>query len=146
MFRLALPSLLGLIAFCVWIYAVLDVIQTDEILMRNLPKMPWVFIVIFLGPVGSVAWLAVGRPIGAGFHAGTTRASPNRSWQQERGFEPRRPRGVEDRDDWRASTSASSPSGESAAARERRLQEWEAELERRESEIDGDVDGDDTAD
>ena len=138
MFRLFLPGFLGLIMFAVWIYAVLDVIQTDEILMRNLPKMAWVFIVIFIPTVGAVAWFAVGRPIGAGLHAGTTRASPNRSWQQERGFEPRRPRGIEDRDDWSASTSPAAPSGESAAAKERRLQEWEAELERREADLDGD--------
>jgi len=133
--RLFVPSLFGLIVFCVWIYAVLDVIQTDEILVRNLPKMTWVLIVIFLGPVGSVAWLAVGRPIGAGFHAGTARSGPNRSWQQERGFEPRRPRGAEDRDDWRASTHPSAPDAESDAAKERRLMEWEAELERREKDL-----------
>lgn len=130
--------------FAVWIFAVLDVIQTDEMLMRNLPKMAWVFIVIFIPTVGAVAWFAVGRPIGAGLHAGTTRSGPNRSWQQERGFEPRRPRGIEDRDDWQASTSASSPSAESAAAKERRLQEWEAELRRREAELGDDGDADAT--
>ena len=137
-FRLFLPGLLGMIMFAVWIFAVLDVIQTDEMLMRNLPKMAWVFIVIFIPTVGAVAWFAVGRPIGAGLHAGTTRSGPNRSWQQERGFEARRPRGVEDRDDWRASTHPSAPDAESAAARERRLQEWEAELERREKDLGGD--------
>lgn len=141
MFRLFLPGLLGLIMFAVWIYAVLDVIQTDEILMRNLPKMAWVFIVIFIPTVGAVAWFAVGRPIGAGFHAGTTRAGPNRSWQQERGFEPRRPRGIEDRDDWATTTRPSNPSGESAAAKERRLREWEVELQRREAELDDDDEG-----
>ncbi|MEM7142332.1 MAG: PLD nuclease N-terminal domain-containing protein [Actinomycetota bacterium] len=143
MFRLFLPGFLGLIMFAVWIYAVLDVIQTDEILMRNLPKMAWIFIVILIPTVGAIAWLAVGRPIGAGFHAGTSRASPNRSWQQERGFEPRRPRGIEDSDDWRPATSASAPDAESSAARERRLQEWEAELERRESDLGDDGDGSD---
>jgi hypothetical protein len=138
-FRLFLPGLLGMIMFVVWIFAVLDVIQTDEILMRNLPKMAWVMIVIFIPTVGAVAWFAVGRPIGAGLHAGTTRTGPNRSWQQERGFEPRRPRGIEDRDDWKATSHPSTSDAESDAARERRLQEWEAELARREKEL-GDED------
>lgn len=130
--------------FAVWIFAVLDVIQTDEILMRNLPKMAWLFIVILIPSVGAIAWFAVGRPIGAGLYAGTTRASPNRSWQEERGFEPRRPRGAEDRADWKASTRPSAPDAESTAARERRLMEWEAELERREGGLSGDEDlGDD---
>ena len=135
MLRLLAPSLFGLIFFVVWVYAVLDVISTDEVLMRNLPKMAWVFIVILVPTVGAVAWLALGRPVGAAFRPGTKRASPNRSWQQERGREQRRPRGPEDRDDWRASTSPSSPGSESTSAKERRLQEWEAELERRESDM-----------
>lgn len=137
MLRLLAPGLLGLVFFAVWIFAVLDVIATDEILMRNLPKMAWLFVVVFIPTVGAVAWLALGRPIGAGFQPGTTRAGPNRSWQQKRGFEPRRPRGVEDRDDWGASTNPSAPDDgfESTAAKERRLREWEAELKRREGEF-----------
>ncbi|MFT5201957.1 MAG: hypothetical protein ACI9C1_001339 [Candidatus Aldehydirespiratoraceae bacterium] len=125
--------------FAVWIFAVLDVIQTDEILTRNLPKMAWLFIVILIPSVGAIAWLAVGRPIGAGLYAGTARASPNRSWQQERGFEPRRPRGAEDRADWKASTRPSAPDAESEAARERRLMGWEAEVERRERDLGDDA-------
>ena len=139
MVRVFAPGLLGLIMFAVWVFAVLDVIGTDEILMRNLPKMAWLFLVVFVPLVGAVSWFAVGRPIGAGLTPGVARAAPNRSWQQERGFEPRRPRGAEDRDDWRASTSSSNPAGvgrESTAARERRLAEWEAELTRREGAID----------
>ena len=145
MVRLFVPGFLGLIMFAVWIYAVLDVIGTDEILMRNLPKMAWLFVVAFIPTVGAVAWFALGRPIGAGFSPGVTRANPNRSWQEERGYEPRRrARGVEDRDDWQASTSPSTPaddSRESPAARERRLLEWEAELRRREEAL-GDDDTD----
>jgi hypothetical protein len=137
-FRLFVPGFFGLVMFMVWIFAVLDVIQTDEILMRNLPKMAWLMIVIFIPTVGAVAWFAVGRPIGAGLHAGTTRSGPNRSWQQERGFAHRRPRGIEDRDDWRATTHPSTPAAESDASRERRLREWEAELERREKDLGSD--------
>jgi hypothetical protein len=100
MLRVFAPGLLGFIMFVVWIYAVFDVIGTDEILMRNLPKMAWMFIVTFIPTVGAVAWFALGRPIGAGFSPGLARPSPNRSWQGERSRERRRPRGIEDRDDW----------------------------------------------
>ena len=138
MLRVFAPGLLGLVMFLIWVFAVLDVIGTDQILMRNLPKATWLFVVIFVQMVGAVAWLALGRPIGAGFSPGVARPQPNSSWQQERGTARRRPQGAEDRDDWSSSTSPSPPAGagqDSTAARERRLLEWEAELTRREDAI-----------
>lgn len=118
----------GLIMFGVWLYAVIDVISTDEILARNLPKSMWVFIVLFFPGVGAVAWLALGRPLYAGWKPGETRSRP-----------PRRVVGLEDSDSWTHGrppmAPAPGPSPSEAAARERRLRDWEAELERREREL-----------
>src|SRR5665647_1857981 len=47
------------------VYCLIDCIQSDEGSVRNLPKTMWVLLIIFLPIVGSVAWLAVGRPQGA---------------------------------------------------------------------------------
>ncbi len=138
MLRLFAPGIGGLIFFCVWAFAVFDVIATDEMLIRNLPsKLAWLFVVIFIPLVGPLAWFALGRPVGAGLTPGATRTNPNRSWQQERGYDrPAPPRGPEDRADWRGPSTNAGDRGENAAARERRLQEWEAELQRREKELD----------
>lgn len=64
MARLFIPLVFGLILFVVWLFAVLDVISTDEMLMRNLPKLVWLFIVVLFPTVGAIAWFALGRPIG----------------------------------------------------------------------------------
>lgn len=53
---------LGLALLGLWIFCLLDVITTDPVLCRNLPKPVWVVIVLLLPDVGSVAWLLAGRP------------------------------------------------------------------------------------
>jgi hypothetical protein len=55
-------GLAGLVVLALWLYCVLDVITTDEASVRNLPKLTWVFIVIFLFDIGAIAWLIAGRP------------------------------------------------------------------------------------
>src|SRR5665647_2839130 len=64
------------------VYCLIDCIQSDEGSVRNLPKTMWVLLIIFLPIVGSVAWLAVGRPQGAP-------ARPER-WPRCRTTTPRR--------------------------------------------------------
>ena len=124
MLRLAAPGLLGTIMFCVWVYAVLDVIASESTLVRNLPKPTWIFLVIFVPAVGAVAWLALGRPINSGWRPGDTAIRPRRTV-----------RGLEDSEEWSRGQppKASRPSIEE---RERRLAEREAELRRREAELD----------
>lgn len=104
MIRLFLPTALGLTLLAVWVFALLDVIATDERLTRHLPKPAWVFLVALIPPAGVIAWFALGRPVGAGRRPGTTRTAPTRSWQERP-----RPRGPEDRDDWRPDTRPSPP-------------------------------------
>jgi len=102
-------ALLGL-----WIFCILDVISTEEVLVRNLPKLFWLLIVIILPDVGSIAWLLLGRPVGAGFRLGS----------QVGVYRPqKRAIGPEDSPDFLASIER------------KRLQSWEQELKRREEEL-----------
>ena len=117
MIRFAGGGLIGFLLIALWLYCIFDVIATDEILIRSLPKMVWLFIVILIPDIGSIAWLALGRPQFAGWRPGDTE-----------GRQTRRVRGPEDRPDFStASGSASADSG--------RLQAWEADLQRREQEL-----------
>lgn len=54
-----LPFLLemALLVFCL-----IDCIQTDSVLVRNLPKVGWILLIIILPLVGGIAWLVAGRP------------------------------------------------------------------------------------
>lgn len=52
----------GVVVFVLWVFCLVDVIGTREDRVRNLPKVAWVFIVLLFPFVGSIAWLAVGRP------------------------------------------------------------------------------------
>jgi hypothetical protein len=124
------PGLFGVVLFALWIWAVLDVISTDRVLVRNLEKNIWLMLVIFVPTVGAVAWLAVGRPVNAGFSPGSTAVRQAPSNREAA------PRGPEDRADWPISNRSAS---ESNAAKERRLLEWEAELKKRESNLDDDA-------
>ena len=64
--------LLALDVFCV-----IDLIQTREDEVRNLPKIAWLFLILIFTPIGSIAWLAAGRPQrGAGPRSRYERAVP----------------------------------------------------------------------
>ena len=51
----------GLVLLAVWLFCIIDVITTPEPQCRNLPKLAWLFIVILLSDLGSIAWLVAGR-------------------------------------------------------------------------------------
>ncbi len=114
MIRLAGGGLIGFLLIALWLYCIFDVISTDEVLVRNLPKMAWLFIVIFLPDIGSIAWLALGRPVFAGWRPGGTAERPTR-----------RVVGPEDRPDFPTSSTGD----------EARLKAWEDDLKRREQEL-----------
>ena len=115
MIRLAGGGLIGFLLIALWLYCIFDVIATDEILVRSLPKMAWLFIVIVLPDIGSIAWLALGRPVFAGWRPGDTTDRRTRPVV-----------GPEDLPDF--------PSRASSGERER-LESWEADLLRREQEL-----------
>jgi hypothetical protein len=83
--------------------------------MRNLPKIVWLIVVIFLPDIGSIAWLALGRPAFAGWRPGDTTGRPTR-----------RVVGPEDRAEFTSGPSSSDPA---------RLEAWEADLRRREQDL-----------
>jgi hypothetical protein len=120
-------GLFGLAVIVLWIYAIFDVISSEDMLVRNLPRTMWLIIVIILPTIGAVAWLALGRPLYAGWRPGDT----NLRSQQPR------VRGPEDREDF-----GTHPSSEAD-----RLRRWEEDLRRREAalppqEDDGESDDD----
>ncbi|QUQ70155.1 PLDc N-terminal domain-containing protein [Kutzneria sp. CA-103260] len=52
----------GVAIFCLWVFCLADVIVTDDSLCRHLPKMFWLLVVLLVPLVGSILWLAIGRP------------------------------------------------------------------------------------
>jgi hypothetical protein len=111
----------GVLVLLLWIYCIVDCIGTDEVLVRNLPKVTWLFIVIILPTVGSVAWIVLGRPVEAGFQTGHPRAHR----PPARGLPP-------------ASRDAIGPEdspGFMSSMDDRRLAAWERELRAREEEL-----------
>ncbi|HEU5006360.1 MAG TPA: PLD nuclease N-terminal domain-containing protein [Jatrophihabitantaceae bacterium] len=52
---------LALIAVAFWLFCLIDVITTPEEQCRNLPKVAWILIVLFLAEIGSIVWLVAGR-------------------------------------------------------------------------------------
>ncbi|QKT06906.1 PLDc_N domain-containing protein [Gordonia sp. X0973] len=53
---------MGLFLLLVMAITLIDVIRTDDALIRGLPKIAWVLLVVFIPLVGAIAWIAVGRP------------------------------------------------------------------------------------
>jgi len=123
---LAFDGIAGLLMLFLWVFCILDCIATDQILIRNLPKTFWLIIVIFLPEIGSIAWLLLGRPQGAGFGGGTQRHVPpvERQARQQRHQLPGAPvKGPDDSPEFMKNME------------QRRLQQWEDELRKREEEL-----------
>ena len=120
-----LDGLFGFVLLALWFYCVVDVICTDSSMVRNLPKMAWLFIVLILPDVGSIAWLVCGRPKGTKFQPGSTDYA-----------KPRRYVAPEDRPDWgRRSDLDSLSDGARVREEAARFRVQEAQLRRREEEL-----------
>ena len=57
-----LELVISVVAFAVWVYALIDVAQTPENAVRALTKVAWLLIVFFFSVLGVIAWFAFGRP------------------------------------------------------------------------------------
>ncbi|MGD0880132.1 MAG: PLDc N-terminal domain-containing protein [Acidimicrobiales bacterium] len=55
-------ALVGVGFLILWIYCIYDVITTDDVLVQHLPKLVWLVLVVLLSDLGSLLWLAFGRP------------------------------------------------------------------------------------
>lgn len=117
MLRVLGPGLVGLMFLAFWIYCVINIITTEELLIRNLPKVTWLILVIFVPLVGSVAWIAAGRPQYTGAGPGAWLNQP-----------PRRAAGPEDEPGFGGGPRRSSLDDD-------RLQRWEDDLARREDDL-----------
>jgi hypothetical protein len=129
-------GLIPVLLLALWIYCIFDVIASEDVLVRNLPKGMWLLIVIFLPDFGSLAWLLLGRPLYAGWRPGdTTRRAPKRVIGPEDRIDfpttgpvrpPAPPRPVE----------PPRPEPRPLESREDQLAAWEEQLRRREEEHD----------
>jgi Phospholipase_D-nuclease N-terminal len=125
---------LGIALLALWLYCIFDVIATEDALVRNLPKIVWLFIVIFLPDVGSIAWLILGRPLRAGLAPGdTTYRKPASSGRFGSSAPEARPIAPDDDPRFLAEIDD----------RAKRLRAWEDDLRRREDELRRKEDGDD---
>ena len=59
-----LEGLLGVVVFALWVFCLVDAIGSPADRIRNLPKVGWILIILFFPFIGSIAWLAAGRPEG----------------------------------------------------------------------------------
>jgi hypothetical protein len=113
---LAADGVVFLILLAFWIYALYDAITTNDVLVRNLPKVAWVIIIILLFEIGAAAWFLLGRPSKASLSTGGARYRDHSN-----------------------PIDAADLSGLSPIVREReeraRLRVWEEQLRRREEEI-----------
>lgn len=83
-----LRTLLPLLVLGMWIYAFIDVLNTPEKEVRNLPKVAWVIIVLLFMPLGPIAWFIAGRPrravagggLAAAFGGGGSRGGRGGGW------------------------------------------------------------------
>lgn len=79
-------GLIALVFLGFWLWALLDVISTDRSRTRNLPKLAWLALVVLFGAIGALAWLLLGRPVGATFAPGGAtlrRGEGEPAWMQE---------------------------------------------------------------
>jgi hypothetical protein len=112
------------------VYCLIDCIQTDSVLVRNLPKGAWILLIVVLPLVGGIAWLVAGRP------ERPARAS-SAPWPSTAtaGFpedERPRPLGPDDDPDFLAADR------ESDRRHEQMLRDWEAQLRAREQGLPSD--------
>lgn len=45
-----------------WVWCLVDVVQSGEAAVRTFSRQQWLFMVIMLNVVGGLLWLAFGRP------------------------------------------------------------------------------------
>jgi hypothetical protein len=122
-----LPALLeiGLLVYCL-----IDCIQTDASVIRNLPKLLWVVLIVLIPLVGGVAWLVAGRPQRGPAGSGRPTRPPARGGRP--GFErPPAPLGPDDDPDFLRQMRSID------AEHERTLEQWERDLRDRERRLRG---------
>ena len=70
--------LLSVVTLAVMIFALVDIITSDNWRVKHLPKIAWVLLVIFLPLIGSVLWFVLGKEREARAEPFTTVGDPRR--------------------------------------------------------------------
>lgn len=124
-FRILLPLIeLGLLVYCL-----IDLLQTDSMLVRGLSKGWWVVLIIVLPLVGGIAWLVAGRPERAPGRAVPWRSTATAGYPEyERPTEARQ---AQDQIDSRLREEQANVDREHEDA----LRQWEASLRQREQQL-----------
>lgn len=106
---------LALLVFCL-----IDCIQSPPHQIRNLDKVVWILLIVFIPIIGGVAWLVAGRP---------QRAPSQQQWRMGNGFsEAGRPRSTSPDDDPAFLRSINTE-------HEATLKKWEDDLKAREARL-----------
>ena len=127
-YRVGMPSvILGLALLAFWLYCLFDVITTPEESVRNLPKILWLIVVIFLPDLGGIAWFLLGRPRAVTVEqVGDQIVHPSQLGRTASGEAPR---GPDDDPEFLRNLATSLREDESM------MNKWEADLRRREEEL-----------
>lgn len=118
-----------LVDLALMVVALIDCLSAEELAIRALPRVAWVFLILLFSPIGPIAWFVAGRP------ARAVRLSNGEVWRPGSGFpESERPRrrGVvapDDDPEFLRGLAASRKEDEEL------LKNWEADLRRREDEL-----------
>jgi hypothetical protein len=108
-----------LVVVILTIYTAIDCLQAEQSSVRNAPKWAWFMLILVFPLIGSLSWLVAGRPL--------TGPRPTRAQPSAR---PRpAPLAPDDDPEFLASIR------DLNASHERVLEEWEADLRRREQEL-----------
>ncbi|MFJ8887904.1 PLD nuclease N-terminal domain-containing protein [Streptomyces sp. NPDC102402] len=121
-----LRALIFLLPLALTIFAFIDCLNTPEDEAKHLPKVAWVFIILLFWIVGPVVWLVAGK-----VRTAPAEGRASSEW-------PRRRRTTwvapDDNPDFLKSLKDESGKDE-GEKQESRLEDWEADLRRREEEI-----------
>jgi hypothetical protein len=116
----------ALIEITLTLYCLIDAIQTPEGEMRNLPKMIWILLILFIPVIGPIVWLIAGRP-----QRGSARQVPWPSTKTAGYPEYERPRPLGPDDDPEFLREMKRGNDE----QEQLLSRWEEDLRRREQQL-----------
>lgn len=126
---LEFDGLIGLLLIGLWLYCIFDAITSPPQEIRNLPKAAWIGIVLILPEIGSILWLLAGRPTTAGRAGGLPYKGNSGPKLPVRRPAPARATAPDDDPDFLRQLKKSNDDHESM------LNQWEADLRRREQEM-----------
>ncbi|CAN5285397.1 PLDc N-terminal domain-containing protein [soil metagenome] len=66
-----MASVISVLLLAVLVFALVDIITTDEWRIRHLPKVAWALLVVFLPLIGSILWFVLGKERSAPESLGT---------------------------------------------------------------------------